>query len=182
MEKLTTTEQKIADFIYDYPEVVVKVLKANGYNISVDTATLPKINELTYRAIFVDNNIDFANSLDNAIANEGYSSFIPLLVMGAFSLASSLIGGAMASSQAQKQRELQKNIALAGMAQNEKLMMEQIRAQSETERNKILATTLLEYRKTLQTESTARLNDTWIYVTGLGIGIGIIYGIYLLAD
>jgi hypothetical protein len=182
MEKLTSAEQKIADFIYDYPEVVVKVLNTHGYNISMDTATLPEINELTYKALIIDNNAEFADSFDNAIANDGYSNIIPLVVTIGLSVASSLFGASSASKQADKNRALQKNIALAGMAQNEKLAMEKIRTESETERTKILANTLLAYRDTLQKESTIRLKDTWLYVTGLGIGIGIIYGIYLLAD
>ena len=182
MEKLTESEQKIADFIYDYPDVVVKILNDNGYDIAMSTATLPKINELTYKALIIDENIDFANSLDNAITNDGYSNIIPLVVMGVVSLASSVIGGLFGSSQAEKQRELQKNIALAGLAQNEKLTMEKIRAESETARSQILVNTIKEYRIALQKEGTARVKDTWIYVTGLGIGIGIIYGIYLLAD
>ena len=38
-----------------------------------------------------------------------------------------------------------------------------------------------EYRKLLQTESTARLKDTWIYIVGLGLGMGLFYGIYLIS-
>ena len=60
--------------------------------------------------------------------------------------------------------------------------MEKIRSDSETARAQILANTLAQYRISLQKEGTARIKDTWLYVTGLGIGIGIIYGIYLLAD
>lgn len=44
--------KKIADFIYEKPEVVVAILKESGYDISVDTATLSKINELTLTALF----------------------------------------------------------------------------------------------------------------------------------
>jgi hypothetical protein len=182
MEKLTASEKKIADFIYDKPEVVVKLLIKHGYDISMDTATLPKINELTFNAIFIDNNIEFGKDFDKELSDDGYLNVIPLLVTAGISIVSSIIGGASAKKQAQKQRELQKNIALAGFAQTEKLAMEKLRSESETERTKILARTLLEYRNTLQKESTARLKDTWIYVTGLGIGIGVIYGIYLLAD
>jgi hypothetical protein len=45
-----------------------------------------------------------------------------------------------------------------------------------------LANSLLAYRQTLQLESTARLKDTWLYVTGLGIGMGIFYGLYLFTQ
>ena len=182
MEKLTASEQKISDFIYYYPDVVVKILNDNGYSIDMNTATLPQINELTYNAIFIDNNVDFANAFDEAMVNDGYNSVIPILVTVGVSLVSSLISGSQAKKQAEKQRELQKNMFLADLSQKEKLAMEQNRMVAETERTKILANTLLEYRKTLQQESTVRLKDTWIYVTGLGIGIGIIFGIYLLAD
>ena len=182
MEKLTSAEQKIADFIYDYPEVVVKVLNTHGYNISMDTATLPEINELTYKALIIDNNAEFADSFDNAIANDGYSNIIPLVVTIGLSVASSLFGASSASKQADKNRALQKNIALAGMAQSEKLAMEKNLAYSSVERQKILASTLLAYRETLQKESTIRLRDTWIYIAGIGAGTGVIYGISLMAS
>ena len=64
----------------------------------------------------------------------------------------------------------------------EKLSEEKIRAEQETARLNILANTLLAYRSTLQKESTARLKDTWLYVTGLGIGIGILFGVYLIGS
>jgi hypothetical protein len=65
---------------------------------------------------------------------------------------------------------------------SEKLAEEKIRAEQETARLQILANTLLAYRETLQKESTARLKDTWLYVTGLGIGLGILYGVYLIGS
>jgi hypothetical protein len=182
MEKLTESEQKIAEFIYYYPDVVVKILNDHGYDIDMATATLPKINELTYKAIIIDNNVEFAESFDNAMANDGYLNIAPMVIAGVFSLATSLLGGSMASKEAEKNRQLQKNIALAGFAQNELLSMEKIRSESATARAQILANTLAEYRIALQKEGTARIKDTWLYVTGLGIGIGIIFGIYLLAD
>ena len=73
-------------------------------------------------------------------------------------------------------------MALAQLSMNEKLAVEKIRAEQETARLTILTNTILEYRITLQKESTARLKDTWLYVTALGIGLGILYGVYLIGS
>jgi len=98
MEKLGTVEQKLADFIYEKPEVVVKLLQKYGYNISVDTATLSKINELTFKAIIVDSNIDFANDMDMAVSND-----IELNAVGAIlGVFTSLITSQMQSDTAKK--------------------------------------------------------------------------------
>lgn len=179
MEQLSVEEQKIADFIYSHPDLVVIILKNNGYRISMKTATLSKINKLVYKAIFIDNNNAFANDLDNAINNEGYSGFVVMAVVG---IASSLISGIFGAKKAKKERELQKNIALAQISQNEMLVMEKLRAESETNRTQILSNSLLAYRDTLQNQSTIRLKDTWMYVVGLGISIGIVYGVFLLSE
>jgi hypothetical protein len=64
----------------------------------------------------------------------------------------------------------------------EKLAGEKLRADQENARLQILTNTILAYRTTLQKESTARLKDTWLYVTGLGIGLGILYGVYLIGS
>ena len=65
---------------------------------------------------------------------------------------------------------------------DEKLSEEKLRADVEIARLGILANTLLAYRTTLQKESTARIKDTWLYVTGLGIGLGILFGVYLIGS
>jgi hypothetical protein len=52
MNNLNGAVAEIADFIYRKPEVVVAILAESGYDISVDTATLKKINELTLSALY----------------------------------------------------------------------------------------------------------------------------------
>ena len=52
MKNIDDTLKQIADFIYEKPEVVVSILAESGYDISVDTATLSKINELTINALY----------------------------------------------------------------------------------------------------------------------------------
>jgi hypothetical protein len=96
------------------------------------------------------------------------------------SIGMGVIGNQASKKQAEKQRDLQKQIALTQLASDEKFAMEKLRIEQETARTGILASSLLEYRKSLQSESTARLKDTGIYVAGLGIGMGSFYGLYLM--
>ena len=177
MQKLNPAEKKIADFIYEKPEIVVKLLQKYGYDISIDTATLSQINELTFKAIYVDSNKAFANDFDNMLASGGELNF----VMVAVAVVSAVVSGFMAKSEGEKNRKAQYAIALANLSSSEKLATEKLRAETETARTGILANSLLEYRKTLQSESTARLKDTWLYVTGIGIGLGILFGLSLLS-
>jgi hypothetical protein len=177
MEKLDKNAQIISDFIYDKPEVVATLLNKHGYYIDLDKTTLQEINQFTFEALYSED-MAFAQSLDLEIANEGY---LGAVITAAIAVGSAIVSGIMSSNQAKKARELQKNIALSQMALTEKLSMEQIKAQSEGQRAQILLNSALEYRKLLQIESTARLKDTWIYVLGLGLSMGLFYGIYLIS-
>ena len=151
-----------------------------GYDIKLKTATLPQITKLVYTALYINQDRPFAEALDNAIANEGQNNAV--IVAAAVAVVGSVISGIFGASEGRKNRELQKRIALAQMSMDEKLFYEKIRAEQETARLQILTNTLLAYRTTLQKESTARLKDTWLYVTGLGIGLGILYGVYLISS
>lgn len=179
MENLTPINQKITDFIYDKPDVVVVLLQQSGYNIDLKSATLQQINKLVYGALYVNQDEGFAKSLENAIANDGENNFVVAIVT---SVIGSVISGTFASKQAEKTRELQKQLKLSELALTEKISLEQIRVEQETARLGILANSLTEYRNTLQKESTIRIKDTWLYVTGLGIGLGVIYGVYLIGS
>jgi hypothetical protein len=178
MEQNQAIANKINDFIYQQPEVVVVILQQFGYDININTATLSQITSLVYSAIYYQDT-PFIEALENAMANDGQNNVLPLIPIGLSVLGSvaSYFGGA---EEGRKNRDLQKSIALAQMSMQEKLAEEQLRVEQETARMGILVNSLLEYRKTLQKESTARLKDTWLYVTGLGIGLGILYGVYLI--
>lgn len=178
MEKLSPAEQKISDFIYNKPEVVVLILNHHNYPISMEKATLSQINELVFRAIYIDNNMAFANDFDSAIANDGFVGF----VMIAIAVVSAIVTGIMASDKARKERALQKAVATANLAQNEALVMENLRAESETQRTKILTNSLLDYRNSLQLQSTAQLKDTWIYLIGLTVAGAILYTGFVLLE
>jgi hypothetical protein len=96
------------------------------------------------------------------------------------SVGTSIIAGQEGKKQAEKQLELQKRIALAQLAEQEKVEMEKLRIEQELGNANILASNLTAYRIGLQKESTARLKDTGIYVAGLGAGMGSFYGLYLM--
>ena len=98
----------------------------------------------------------------------------------AVSIGTSLFGASQAQDMAQKQRDLTWNLHQEDLAQQEKQFNEQLQTTSETERIKILSDSLLQYRMSLQHESTLRLRDTWIYVAGLGAGTGAIYAVSLI--
>jgi hypothetical protein len=179
MEKLSAIDVKINDFIYEKPEVVVIILQQFGYDINLKTATLTQITKLVYNALYINQDQPFADALDNAIANEGENNVIVAI---AIAIVGSVVSGVLGAEEGRKNRDLQKKLALAQLSMNEKLAVEKIRAEQETARLTILTNTILEYRITLQKESTARLKDTWLYVTGLGIGLGILYGVYLIGS
>jgi hypothetical protein len=179
MENTTAIDKKINDFIYDKPDVAVVLLQQFGYDIQLKTATLPQITKLVYSALYINQDKDFALALDNSIANDGENNIIATI---AVALVTSIIGGVFGGIEGDKNRALQKKLALAQLSMDEKLSEERIRAEQETARLTIMANTLLAYRETLQKESTARLKDTWLYVTGLGIGLGILFGVYLIGS
>jgi hypothetical protein len=179
MDNTNAIDKKINDFIYDYPDVAVVILQQFGYDIELKTATLTEITKLVYTALYINQDEEFGQALDNAIINEGQNNVVVAL---AGALIGSVVSGIFGASEGRKNRDLQKKLALAQLSMSEKLAEEKIRAEQETARLTILANTLLEYRKTLQKESTARLKDTWLYVTGLGIGLGILYGVYLIGS
>lgn len=179
MEENKAIDKKINDFIYDKPDVAVVILQQYGYNINLRTATLPQITKLVYTALYINQDEPFANALDNAMANDGENNIIATI---AVAIVSSVVSGVFGGIEGDKNRGLQKKLALAQLSMDEKLSEEKIRAEQETARLGILANTLLAYRTTLQKESTARIKDTWLYVTGLGIGLGILFGVYLIGS
>lgn len=176
MEQLTPQEQKISDFIYNYPDVVVGLLNKHGYDISINKATLPEINQGVFKAIYVDGNIPFINDFDKEVASEGFFNFLDAFI----SVAMAGFKAKQDSELADKMRDTIRTTTLANLSQQEKLANEELKSKSETERTKILANTLLAYRQTLQMESTSRLKGSGIYIGVIVLGIAILWGTYSL--
>lgn len=182
MNNQVIATKKVADFIYQKPELVVAILKESGYDISIDTATLRQINELTLTALFNEEQ-PFTSKFISIYSSEGYLNFEPvsMSIMAGASIVSSIIGGARAKKEAKKQRELQKAMFLTDLTSKEKLKYEELKLLGETERTKILANSMLDYRVALQEQGTKRLKDTWIYLVGAGLGVSLFYGIFVLS-
>lgn len=106
-------------------------------------------------------------------------SYVAVAGLGV-SVVTSIIGGQSAKKEAVKQRELAKQMKIAELALSEKFESERLRVEQENVRTGILAKELTSYRQTLQSESTQRLKDTWLYATGIGISLGVFYGLYLM--
>jgi len=180
MNQVDKQTKEIIDFIYDKPQLIVPLLQKYGYDIQMDTASLQQIYEQTFDALSINQNVEFAKELDSLIQNDGYLNIAPVAIAAGASVVSSVLGGLFGGRQAKKQRELMVNLKLAELSTNEKIAYEKIKTEAETERLRIFSNTLLQYRQTLQQESTTRLKDTWIYVVGLGLAVGIIYGVSLI--
>jgi hypothetical protein len=180
MNNFDVATLKVADFIYKKPEVVVSILQESGYDISIDTATLRQLNELTFNAL-IEKEEPFTSKFISAYSSDGYLNIEPVstAIMVGSSLITSIIGGRRAKKEAEKQRALQKAMFLSDQSSKEKLKYEELKLLGETERTKILANSLTDYRIALQEQSTKRLEDTWIYLVGVGLGISLFYGLFL---
>ena len=175
----------LTDYIYEKPENVVLVLNKYGYNIDVKKTTLFEIIEASLDMLYNGKNPEFAKELDSLIASkdEQYSNFIPIILaavsLGA-SLYTSFAGAKLARQEGDKNRELQKDLALADLTFRDKLEYEKLRTNQETARNQILLNSLQAYRQHLQDVSTQRIKDTWVYGVGLLVSVGIVVAIVKL--
>lgn len=175
MKVFNSADKKIQKTIFEKPEIVVKILRDSGVRVS-NEPTLSEITSKTFTELYEKKNLDFGRRLDILLTTGEYNNAIGI----AIAIGSSIVSGILGSRQARKQRELQMRIATANL-ENEKLLAEeQNRIYGETERTKILANSLTSFRTALQSESTARQKNVYIYLIALGLGISIIYGTNLL--
>jgi len=172
---MNNTDNQIIAFIFKHPDIAAQLLEKHGYSVK-KPLTLPHINEAVLKAVYDNPKEAFLKDFTQAMADDGYSNFVATAISVGLSVVSSILG----SNQAKKARQLQEKLALANLANQQMLGEEQIRTTAETERTKILAQTLQQYRSDLQSQSTQRLKDTGIYVVMLGVSIGIVYGFSIL--
>lgn len=168
--------RQIWQFIVDHPDIALRLLREHSIAIK-GPVTLDAITKAVYPEIY-EGNRPFILAFRKAMANDGYHNFEPISL--GVSAGLSIISSVLGAGQAKKQRELMKAIALAQLS-NEKYIREtEIRTQAETERERILLTSLAQYQTDLQKESTTRLRDAGIYVGILAAGISIIWGTVIL--
>lgn len=170
-------DNKITSYIFNNPVEAIGLLEKYGYSIK-KPVILPYINKAIFEAVYFEKNKAFTDELLINISKGDYANFEPI-TMG-ISAGLSIISSVLGSQQAKKQLELQRKIALANLSQQKILGEESIRTGAETERTKILLQTLQQYQSDLQSQSTQRLKDVWIYVGIVGASIALIYGVSVL--
>lgn len=175
MQREQLVDQKITRLIFEKPDAVANILKKRGYSLP-SKVTLQSINEAVFNALYIEQNKELADDLDNLSQGDGYSNFIFLAITAAISIASII----SSSKAAKKARELQMKIALASLSQEKMLRELEIRTNAETARTEILINSLQKYQSDLQAQSTQRIKDVWIYMGMLGVSISIIYATAVL--
>ncbi len=171
MEKLPVQLQKLNDFIWEKPQVVVRILQDNGIKVS-SKPTLPEIINKSVQAI-VDDNEKFVRDVYTSMENDGEATFDPITlgVSAVLSIGSAIFG----AQQAKKMRRATLNAKLMELASNEKLTYANIQAMKEQGRIEIMTNTLLMYAQSLQSESTQRQRDTALFVGIMGVGLAVVY-------
>lgn len=170
MEKLPVDLQMLNNFIWEKPQVVVRILKENGIKVS-SKPILPEIIDKSVQAI-LDDNKKFVEDVYKAIQTNDEASFaITLAVSAVMSIGSAIFG----AQQAKKQRTAMLNAQLMKLASNEKLTLANIQAMKEQGRIKIMTDTLLSYAESLQSESTQRQKDTALFIGIMGVGLAVVY-------
>jgi len=163
--------QILNDFIWEKPQVVVKLLKENGIKVSRNPI-LPEITQKSVQAI-ADNNVSFVRDVTNAIKSNDEANFDPI-TLGVSALLT--IGGAIfGGRQAKKNREAMITAKLMELNNNEKLTLANIQAMKEQGRIKIMTDTILAYATALQSEATQRQKDTTLFIGIMAIGLAIVY-------
>ena len=175
MKVIDPADKVIQSVIFEKPEVVVKILRDSGVSVS-NRPTLDEITEKTFVEVYDKQNKEFAKKFDNLIKTGEYNNAIGVVL----TIASGIFSGIMGSRQARKQRATMERIAVAQLENDKLLAQDQNRIYGETERTKILANSLLDFRGKLQDVSTERQKNVYIYLIALGLGISIIYGTNLL--
>lgn len=167
--------QILTGFIFDYPEVVAKILKSNGYALP-QVLTLNNITRALFTALYVNQDKKLASEIDAAIADNGYSNVVGAIIAAVASIATAVIG----ANAAKKQREAEMKMHMAQLSHDKALRELEIRTMAETERTAILIQSLQQYQSDLQTQSTQRIKDVWIYVGMIGLSIAVILGTTML--
>lgn len=184
MENKKKLTINISNFIYENPALVAILLQKYGYKIQTDNKSLSDVLNQINTGVFTflyDGNIDFANDFASLIEKGEYENFVAEIVSFVFSLGASLINAFTGQDIAKKQRELQESIANANRASEEKLANAKLATLSETERVKMIADSLTQNAISLQKQSTMKLNNTWVYIAGIGGILAVIYGVILIS-
>ena len=172
MERLPIQLQLWNNFIWEKPQVVVKMLEKNGISVS-SKPTLPELIQKSVQGI-TDGNQGLIDDIDEVLEDNNEAGVVfttALVVSSLISIGSAIFG----ASQAKKQRRAMLNMKLMELASNEKLTYANIQAMKEQGRIEILTNTIQDYSIALQKESTLRQKDTALFVGIMGVGLAVVY-------
>lgn len=170
MQRLPIVLQKWNNFIWEKPQVVVKILEKNGIKVS-SKPTLPELIKKSMVGV-ANGNEGLINDIDYVIENGDYNG---LVILTAIAIGTSIASTIIGAVQGKKMRQAQLNIALMNLASNEKLTYANIQAMKEQGRIDILTNTIETYSIALQQEATLRQKDTALFIGIMGVGLAVLY-------
>lgn len=170
MQRLPIVLQKWNNFIWEKPQVVVKILEKNGIKVS-SKPTLPELIKKSMVGV-ANGNEGLINDIDYVIENGDYNG---LVILTAIAIGTSIASTIIGAVQGKKMRKAQLNISLMNLASNEKLTYANIQAMKEQGRIDILTNTVETYSIALQQEATLRQKDTALFIGIMGVGLAVLY-------
>ena len=164
-------EKIINRFIANNPQNTLDFLKGENIPIS-ENPTLDEITEALYQKYF-ENDKAFNTRLGEFIANGGNIGFVITA-----SIITAIVGvgvsGGVAVAKFNKDKKIAEN-----QSEVDKLRIQMTtQAQLDAERSKIVASSITDYKKSLQEQSSQRRKTAIIFVAGIAV-VGIVAAIIL---
>jgi hypothetical protein len=164
-------EKIINRFIANNPQNTLDFL--NGENIPIsENPTLDEITEALYKKYF-ENDKAFNTRLGEFIANGGNIGFV-ITASIIIAIVGVGVSGGIAVAKFNKDKKIAEN-----QSEVDKLRIQMTtQAQLDAERSKIVASSITDYKKSLQEQSSQRRKTAIIFVAGIAV-VGIVAAIIL---
>jgi hypothetical protein len=164
-------EKIINRFIANNPQNTLDFLKGENIPIS-ENPTLDEITEALYQKYF-ENDKAFNTRLGEFIANGGNIGFV-ITASIIIAVVGVGVSGGVAVAKFNKDKKIAEN-----QSEVDKLRIQMTtQAQLDAERNKIVASSITDYKKSLQEQSSQRRKTAIIFVAGIAL-VGIVAAIIL---
>ena len=167
----SAAEKIINRFIANNPQNTLDFL--NGENIPIsENPTLDEITEALYKKYF-ENDKAFNTRLGEFIANGGNIGFV-ITASIIIAIVGVGVSGGVAVAKFNKDKKIAEN-----QSEVDKLRIQMTtQAQLDAERSKIVASSITDYKKSLQEQSSQRRKTAIIFVAGIAV-VGIVAAIIL---
>lgn len=170
----TPAEKIINRFIANNPQRAFKFLQSEKIAIS-NNPSLDEIVEILYNKYF-ENDKAFNTRLGEYIANGDFIGFVITtgLIIAIVSVAGVGVSGTAAAAKFARDKKIAEN-----QSEVDKLRIQiTTQGQLDTDRNKILASSVTDYKQSLQEQSSQRRKTAIIFVAGIAV-VGIVAAIIL---